>query len=85
MTFPCPICGQKAQKRTSMMASQTTRISYYNCGNLACLHQFKTLEGDPVSISRPVNMTDWPKEEKATKAASGITRLPGKTIHTLPG
>lgn len=55
MTFPCPICGEESITRTSRMVGASTKEKYYSCRNEACMHQYKTYEGDPVTIALPVN------------------------------
>lgn len=41
MAFPCPHCGENMITRSSLMISQLTRESYYQCSNAHCGHTAK--------------------------------------------
>ncbi|WP_293765915.1 ogr/Delta-like zinc finger family protein [uncultured Aquitalea sp.] len=93
MAFPCPLCGAASRVRTSRMLSATTKETYYNCSNDACCHQYKTLEGDPRTLAKPVNpaqvipperLRQLPPTASPSKApATAITREPGRLRHTV--
>lgn len=92
MAFPCPICGDVANTRSSRMLSATTKETYYNCRNDECCHQFKTMEGDPVTLALPINggqsvpIALQRKPAPATKKREEETATPGKGITTVtPG
>lgn len=90
MAFPCPLCGASSRARTSRMLSATTKETYYNCTNDDCCHQYKTLEGDPRTLAKPVSPAEVipanqvrriALQEKPT--ATAITQLPGGLRHHI--
>ena len=97
MAFPCPICGSVANTRSSRMISALTKETYYNCSNDNCCHQFKTMEGDPVTLALPikggqaipftlVRTLATPKKkskEVATMKAEGSTKNIDKPGHVI--
>lgn len=70
MAFPCPLCGAVSRVRTSRMLSAATKEIYYNCSNDDCCHQYKTLEGEPITLAQPIH---------------GGARIPPERLRTLPG
>ncbi|OQS36046.1 ogr/Delta-like zinc finger family protein [Chromobacterium haemolyticum] len=69
MAFPCPLCGAVSRVRTSRMLSAATKENYYNCGNDDCCHQYKTLEGEPLTLAQPIK---------------GGAQIPPERLRTLP-
>lgn len=90
MAFPCPLCGASSRVRTSRMLSATTKETYYNCSNDDCCHQYKTLEGDPRTLAKPVNPAETIPANQVRRmvltekpAITAVTHSPGKLRHTL--
>lgn len=85
MAFPCPICGGVAHIRSSRMLSTTTKETYYNCRNDECCHQFKTLEGDPVTLAVPTNLPVVSLKECVSKKSKLIKINSGQLVHLIDG
>lgn len=101
MAFPCPICGAVANTRSSRMISALTKETYYNCSNDNCCHQFKTFEGDPITLALPIKdgqaipfalirkMTPSKKKHQTTAMKAETHKpnsdKPGHVIHILAG
>lgn len=90
MAFPCPLCGASSRVRTSRMLSPTTKETYYNCTNDDCCHQYKTLEGEPRTLAKPVNPAEAIPANQVRRmvltekpAITAVTHSPGKLRHTL--
>lgn len=101
MAFPCPICSSVANTRSSRMISALTKETYYNCSNDNCCHQFKTMEGDPVTLALPIKdgqaipftlirkLAPPKKKQKAgvikTEENTRNADNPGHVIHIMAG
>lgn len=90
MAFPCPLCGASSRVRTSRMLSATTKETYYNCTNDDCCHQYKTLEGEPRTLAKPVHPAEAIPANQVRRmvltekpAITAVTHSPGKLRHTL--
>jgi len=72
------------------MLSATTKETYYNCTNDDCCHQYKTLEGDPRTLAKPVNPAEVIPANQVRRmvltekpAITAVTHSPGKLRHTM--
>lgn len=81
MAFPCPLCGASSRARTSRMLSATTKETYYNCTNDDCCHQYKTLEGDPRTLAKPVSPAQVIPAEKLRSLPVQEKVPPSSFIH----
>lgn len=69
----CPICGAVALTRTSRRLSNETREIYYSCTGMECLHQFKTYEGDPVTLALPINVKNLEYRPRLSPRKFGVS------------
>jgi len=90
MAFPCPLCGAVSRVRTSRMLSATTKETYYNCSNHDCCHQYKTTEGDPLTVACPIpgGQAIPERQQRTLKGLKtppipALTRTPEGVVHRV--